>query len=50
MLVKGTSHTGMKETRAKATMITSATSDVALSKKSLEEDDGQIEDSTVVCQ
>ena len=35
MLVKGTSHTGMKETRAKITMITSASSDVGYSKKSL---------------
>ena len=35
MLVKGTSHTGMKETRAKTTMITSASSDVGRSKKSL---------------
>ena len=28
MLAKGTSHTGMKKTRAKTTMITSASSDV----------------------
>ena len=35
MLGKGTSHTGMKETRAKTTMITSASSDVGRSKKSL---------------
>ena len=35
MLVKGTSHTGMKETRAKTTTITSANSDVGRSKKSL---------------
>ena len=36
MLVKGTSHTGMKETetRAKTTMITAASSDVGRSKKS----------------
>ena len=34
MLVKGTSHTGMIETRAKTTMITSASSDVGRSKKS----------------
>ena len=35
MLVKGTPHTGMKETRAKATMITSASSDIGRLKKSL---------------
>ena len=35
MLVKGTSHTGMKETHTKTTMITSASSDVDRSKKSL---------------
>ena len=35
MSVKGTSHAGMKETRAKTTMITSASSDVGRSKKSL---------------
>ena len=35
LLVKGTLHTGMKETRAKTTMITSASSDVGRSKKSL---------------
>ena len=35
MLVKGTSHTGMKETCAKTTMITSASSDIGYSKESL---------------
>ena len=35
LLVKGTSHTGMKETRANTTMISSASSDVGRSKKSL---------------
>ena len=35
MLVKGTSYTGMKETCEKTTTITSASSDVGRSKKSL---------------
>ena len=35
MLVKGTLHTGMKETRVKTTTITSASSDIGCSKKSL---------------
>ena len=35
MLAKGTSHTGMKEIRAKTTMITAPSSDVGRSKKSL---------------
>ena len=34
MLVRGASYTGMKETGAKTTMITSASSDVGRSKKS----------------
>ena len=47
-LVKGTSHIGMKETRAKTTVINSASSDRGCLKE--EEEDGQINDLTVVCQ
>ena len=35
LLVKGTAHTGMKETRARTTMITSASGGIGHLKKSL---------------
>ena len=45
--VKGTSHTGMKETRVKTTMISSASSYVGRLKKSLKEEEDVVYKSTI---